>query len=111
MKTLSTGLGDFGTEDNIKKDYTMSNIKKLKYQKIKEQAPNEIPAYVKAVKLIDKIYGVSHTQDQHTLEEIRNVLKFEPAIKEGKQLKQGILDKATKKASEGMDGAGLFFIN
>tara|TARA_Y100001972_G_C7555575_1_gene279147 strand:+ start:235 stop:504 length:270 start_codon:yes stop_codon:yes gene_type:complete len=89
----------------------MNDIKKVKYQKIKEQAPNEIPAYVKAVKLIDKIYGVSHTQDQHTLEEIRKVLKFEPAIKEGKQLKQGILDKATKKASEGMNGEGLFFIN
>ena len=26
MKTLSTALGDFGTEDNIKKDYTMNEL-------------------------------------------------------------------------------------
>ena len=83
----------------------------IKLERIKSQAPQDLPKFVKAANLIKEIIGISATQDRLTLEEILKTLDFEPATAESNQLKQGIINKAKAKASEGMDGDGMFFLD
>ena len=89
----------------------MNQIQKIKLEKLKSEAPEDMPRFIKAAKLIDEIIGVSYTGDQLTLKEIKKAVSFEPATKEGKEMKQGILNKAKRKANKGMDGSGTFFID
>jgi len=81
-----------------------------KLAKLEKEAPSEIPAFIKAAKLIKKMDGISISGDDQTLEEIKATLSFSPKTKEGKELKKGIIQQAEKKSREGMF-SGTFLID
>ena len=87
----------------------MSQTQKL--DALTEEAPNEIPHFMKAAKLMKDISGLSAYGDELTLEKIQRALSFKPSTPEGKELKRKILRQAKAKSLEGMDGKGLFFIS
>ena len=91
------------------KHNTFAAMKKI--DKLQLEAPQEITHYVKASRLIEKIDGLSISQDEETYKEIKKILSFKPATPEGRELKKNILDKAYKKSREGMFGGGMFFID
>lgn len=79
-----------------------------KLAKLQKEAPSEIPAFLKAVKLIKNMNGIFISGDDQTLKEIKAALSFSPKTKEGKELKSNILKQAEKKSREGMfDGTFL----
>ena len=82
-----------------------------KIDKLQLEAPQEIPHYVKASRLIQTIDGLAISQDAVTYKEIKKILSFKPATREGRELKKNILDKAHKKSREGLFGGGMFFID
>lgn len=82
-----------------------------KLDKLQLEAPQEIPHFVKASRLIKKIDGLSISGDDATYKAIKKLLAFTPSTSEGKELKKNMLDKAYKKSREGMFGGGMFFID
>jgi len=81
-----------------------------KLAKLEKEAPSEIPAFIKAAKLIKKMDGISISGDSQTFKEIKSALSFSPKTKEGKELKKGIISQAEKKSREGMFN-GAFLID
>jgi hypothetical protein len=81
-----------------------------KLAKLEKGASSEMPAFIKAAKLIKKMDGISISGDDQTLKEIKATLSFSPKTKEGKELKKGIIQQAEKKSREGMFG-GTFLID
>jgi len=81
-----------------------------KLAKLEKEAPSEIPAFIKAAKLIKKMDGISISGDSQTFKEIKSALSFSPKTKEGKELKKGIIQQAEKKSREGMF-SGTFLID
>jgi hypothetical protein len=81
-----------------------------KLAKLEKEAPSEIPAFIKAAKLMKKMDGISISGDDQTLKEIKSALSFSPKTKEGKELKKGIIQQAEKKSREGMF-SGTFLID
>lgn len=82
-----------------------------KLRKLEAEAPEEIPKFLKAAKLLKEINGLSISGDEQTFEDIKKILSFEPTTKEGKELKTNLLKMAKKKAGEGMFGDGVFLIS
>lgn len=81
-----------------------------KLAKLQKEAALEIPAFLKASKLLKNMNGISISGDDHTFGKIKSALSFTPKTKEGKELKFGILKQAKKKWREGMFN-GTFLID
>jgi len=80
-------------------------------QKLKAEAhPIEFDGFVRAGKLVKQMSGLSASADQETLNQIKQILDFEPSTAEGDHLKANILRKAEAQLNEGM-GDGLYFID
>jgi len=82
-----------------------------KLKKLKAEAPNEIPKFVKALGLLKKIVVLSNSGDQDTLNQIKKTLAFTPSTSEGKEAKRNLLKKAKTQADKGMFGDGVFLID
>jgi hypothetical protein len=81
-----------------------------KLNKLTKEAPNEIPKFLKAAKLMKNMNGISISGDDATLKEIKEILSFKPSTKEGEELKTNILKESTEKSRNGMFD-GVFFIS
>jgi|8_EtaG_2_1085327.scaffolds.fasta_scaffold73639_2 hypothetical protein len=80
---------------------------KVKVRKLHAEAPAEIPKFVKAAKILNKMTGLSASVTVGQRDSIREVLSFTPATAEGKELRGNILKEADSHIPEG----GLFFID
>ena len=78
---------------------------------LQKEAPQEIPAFLKAAKLVKKINGISISGDDSTLKEIKLILDFSPKTKEGEELKKNIIKKASLQSQKGLTGEGIFLID
>lgn len=82
-----------------------------KLNKLQAEAPKEIPKFLKALKLMKEINGLSISGDDDTYQQIKKTLSFRPSTPEGRELKRNMLSAAKKKSQEGMFGNGMFMIN
>lgn len=79
--------------------------------KLKKEAPEEIPLFLKAAKIYEAMNGLSANGDRQKLEEIVKILDFSPATKDGGELKASLISKSKAKSLEGMFGNGTFLID
>ena len=79
--------------------------------KLKKEAPEEIPLYLKAGGLLKKIDGINIQGDDMTVRQIYETLNFKPKTLEGEECKRNILKTAKQKARQGMFGDGVFLID
>ena len=80
---------------------------KEKVRKLQAEAPAEIPEFVKAAKILNKMNGISASGTIAQRDSIREILSFTPATAEGKELRGNIL----KEADSFIPEDGLFFID
>ena len=80
---------------------------KEKVRKLHAEAPAEIPKFVKAAKILNKMNGISASGTIAQRDSIREILSFTPATAEGKELRGNIL----KEADSFIPEDGLFFID
>jgi len=80
-------------------------------EKLKKEAPDEMPAFVKAAKLFSGMKGISIADDDRALKEIIETLNFTPKTLEGETCKANMLREAKKKSRQGMFGDGVFLID
>jgi hypothetical protein len=80
-------------------------------KKLKKEAPEEMPLFLKAGGIFNTIDGLSITADRQKLEQIEKILDFRPATKEGRELRAAMILKAEAKSQEGMFGGGTFLID
>jgi len=80
---------------------------KDKSKKLRAEAPNEIPKFVKAAKILNKMTGLSASVTVDLRDSIREILSFNPKTAEGRELKDNMLGKAQAHIPED----GLFFID
>ena len=80
---------------------------KEKVRKLQAEAPAEIPKFVKAAKILNKMNGISASGTIAQRDSIREILSFTPATAEGKELRGNIL----KEADSFIPEDGLFFID
>jgi hypothetical protein len=89
----------------------LSDMENVRIKKLKKQAPEEIPLFLKAAGIFETIDGLSITGDRQKLEQIEKILDFRPATRDGRDLRAGIISKAKAKSQEGMFGGGTFLID
>lgn len=89
----------------------MDTMMHERIKKLKKEAPEEIPLFLKAGGIFNTIDGLSITGDKQKLEQIEEVLDFTPATKDGRDLKASMILKAKAKSQEGMFGGGTFLID
>ena len=80
-------------------------------KKLKKEAPEEIPLFLKAGGIFNTIDGLSITGDKQKLEQIEKILDFTPSTKDGRDLRSVMILKAEAKSQEGMFGGGTFLID
>ena len=78
-----------------------------KSNKLRAEAPTEIPQFVKAAKILNEMTGLSASVTVDQRDSIREILSFTPATTEGKELRDNML----KKADAFIPEDGLFFID
>ena len=89
----------------------MDTMMHERIKKLKKEAPEEIPLFLKAGGIFNTIDGLSITGDKQKLEKIKKILDFTPATKDGRDLKASMILKAEAKSQEGMFGGGTFLID
>ena len=80
-------------------------------KKLKKEAPEEIPLFLEAAGIVKTIDGLSIIGDKHKLKQIKKILDFTPATKDGRDLRSAMILKAEAKSREGMFGDGTFLID
>jgi hypothetical protein len=78
-----------------------------KSKKLHAEAPNEIPQFIKAAKVLGEMSGLSASVTVDQFYTIREILSFNPETPEGKELKGSMLEKAEAYIPED----GLFFLD
>tara|TARA_R110002020_G_scaffold258643_1_gene472416 strand:- start:152 stop:403 length:252 start_codon:yes stop_codon:yes gene_type:complete len=78
-----------------------------KSNKLRAEAPTEIPKFVKAAKILNEMTGLSASVTVDQRDSIREILSFTPATTEGKELRDNMLKKADSHIPED----GLFLID
>jgi hypothetical protein len=71
------------------------------------EAPDEIPKFVEAAKILNKMSGLSASVTIDQRDSIREILSFNPKTAEGRELKDNMLGKAQAHIPED----GLFLID
>ena len=92
---------------NLTRTRTRKITQEQKSAKLRAEAPDEIPAFVRAAKTLNKMNGISASGTIAQRDSIREALSFSPATAEGKELKRNIL----KMADAFIPDNGLFFID
>lgn len=80
-------------------------------KKLKKEAPEEIPLFLEAAGIVKTIDGLSIIGDKQKLKQIKKILDFTPATKDGCDLRSAVISKAEAKSREGMFGDGIFLID
>lgn len=80
-------------------------------KKLKKEAPEEIPLFLEAAGIVKTIDGLSIIGDKQKLKQIKKILDFTPATKDGCDLRSAMISKAEAKSQEGMFGDGVFLID
>ena len=78
-----------------------------KSNKLRAEAPTEIPKFIRAAKILNEMTGLSASVTVDQRDSIRETLSFTPATAEGKELRGIIL----KEADSFIPEDGLFFID
>ena len=92
---------------NLTRTRTRKMTQEQKSAKLHAEAPDEIPAFVRAAKTLNKMYGISASRTIAQRNSIREDLSFSPATAEGKELKRNMI----KMADAFIPDNGLFFID